>query len=388
MTLISFAPRHRYRSIVPLLTGGAIVFATTAAIAADGPAESFYQGRQISLVVGSAPGGGYDTYSRLLARHYHRHIPGDPNIVVQNMAGASGARALNYIYNVAPRDGSAIGIGQRATLVEPVYGSGPVKLDARKLSWIGGLNTEWSVGIVWHESGLTSLEDARQREFPVSASGASSDGYIYAAVLNNVLGTRFKIISGYSGTAEEQLAMERGEVAGRIGWAWGSIQSTAGDLVEEGLLKTVVLLAPERQTGFDAPLARDYAASDEQREILDFVFAPQLLGRPYFGPPGVPQARLATLREAFAETVQEAAFLRDAEKQKLEIQYVPAASLAALVERLYATPPEIIEKAKAARQYKGADGKLKAHLAPAAPATQTAERAGSRPLATPSDRSR
>src|SRR5690348_6954836 len=153
------------------------------------------------------------------------------------MAGASGVRALNYLANVANRDGSVIGIGQRASLIEPIYGDGPVKLDARKLSWIGGLNTEWSVGIVWHNSGLNGLEDARQREFPVSASGASSDGYIYAAVLNNVLGTRFKIIAGYPGTAEEQLAMERGEVAGRIGWAWGSIKATAGDLVEKGQLK-------------------------------------------------------------------------------------------------------------------------------------------------------
>jgi hypothetical protein len=138
----------------------------------------------------------------------------------------------------------------------------------------------------------------------VSASGASSDGYVYAAVLNNVLGTRFKIISGYSGTAEEQLAMERGEVAGRIGWAWGSIKSTAGDLVDKGLLKTVVLLAPQRQPGFDVPLARDYAETEEQRQVLDFVFAPQLLGRPYFGPPDVPEARLTALREGVSWTAR------------------------------------------------------------------------------------
>ena len=323
-------------------------------------AAAFYHGRQVSLIVGSAPGGGYDSYSRLLVRHYERHLAGQPTLIVQNMVGASGVRALNFLANIASRDGSVIGIGQRASLVEPVYGGDQVKLDARKLSWIGGLNTEWSVGIVWHKSGLNSLEDARQIPFPVSASGASSDGYIYAAVLNNVLGTKFKIISGYSGTAEEQLAMERGEVAGRIGWAWGSIKATAGDLVDKGHLKTIVLLAPERQPGFDAPLARDYATTDQQRQILDFVFAPQLLGRPYFGPPDVPASRLAALRDGFVATVHDPQFLADAARQKLDIQYVPAEDLAALVERLYATPPSAIAQAKAAREYKAVEGKARA----------------------------
>ena len=375
MSSVLFSYRRRLRRFA-LVTGSAALSLVTLPAAAAGSAdnaESFYKGSQISLIVGSAPGGGYDTYSRLLARHYNQHLVGHPNIVVQNMAGASGVRALNYLANIANRDGSVIGIGQRASLVEPIYGDGPVKLDARKLSWIGGLNTEWSVGIVWHKSGLNSLDDARQHEFPVSASGASSDGYIYAAVLNNVLGTKFKINAGYPGTAEEQLAMERGEVAGRIGWAWGSIKATAGDLVDKGLLKTAVLLAPEKQPGFDAPLARDYAQTEEQREILDFVFAPQLLGRPYFGPPGVPDNRIAALREGFAATVQDPKFLADAEKQKLDIQYVPAETLAELIDHLYATPPDIIAKAKVAREYRGADGKLRASRSLGDGSSQTAK---------------
>ena len=373
MSSFLFSSRHRLRRLA-LVTGGAVLSLVSLPAVASDSAEGFYKGNQISLIVGSAPGGGYDSYSRLLARHYSQHLVGHPNIVVQNMAGASGVRALNYLANVANRDGSVIGIGQRASLVEPIYGDGPVKLDARKLSWIGGLNTEWSVGIVWHTAGLNALDDARQREFPVSASGASSDGYIYAAVLNNVLGTKFKIIAGYPGTAEEQLAMERGEVAGRIGWAWGSIKATAGDLVDKGQLKPVVVLATEKQAGLDAALARDYAETEEQREILDFVFAPQLLGRPYFGPPGVPDNRVAALREGFAATVHDAKFLADAEKQKLDIQYVPAEQLAQLVDQLYATPPDIIAKAKAAREYRGADGKLKASRNGDFGASQTAKR--------------
>jgi tripartite-type tricarboxylate transporter receptor subunit TctC len=372
---ILLSPRHRLRRSAVAAIG--VLFLTpfyAHAAEPTGSAETFYKGRQISLIVGSAPGGGYDAYSRLLARHYAGHIAGRPDIVVQNMNGASGVRAVNYLYNVAARDGSVIAIGQRATLIEPVYGSEQVKIDARKLSWIGGLNTEWSVGVGWHESGLNSLADAREHDFPVSASGATSDGYIYAAVLNNVLGTRFKIIGGYPGNSEEQLAMERGEVAGRIGWAWGSIKATAGDLLEKGLIKPVVLLAPAKQAGFDVPLARDFARTDEDRQILDFVFAPQLLGRPYFGPPDVPADRLATLRDGFAATVQDPAFVADAAKQKLDIQYVPAQDLADLVDRLYATPPAVIAQAKAARANKGADGKLKAARSPNGSATQTATR--------------
>lgn len=356
-TLSSY--RRRLRRIALITGSAALSLVTLPAIAADS-AESFYKGNQISLIVGSAPGGGYDAYSRLLARHYDQHIPGQPNIVVQNMSGASGVRALNFLYNVAPRDGSAIAVGQRATLVEPIYGSEQVKIDPRKLSWLGGLTTEWSLGVAWHKSGLNSLEDARRREFPVSASGATSDGYIYAAVLNNVLGTKFKIISGYPGNAEEQLAMERGEVAGRIGWAWGSIKSTASDQIEKGLIKPVVLLALSKQPGFTAPLARDYADNEEERQILDFVFAPQVLGRPYFGPRGVPENRLAALRQAFAATVNDPKFLADAEKQKLDTQYVPAEQLADLIDQLYATSPEVIAKARVAREYRGVDGKLKA----------------------------
>jgi tripartite-type tricarboxylate transporter receptor subunit TctC len=269
------------------------------------------------------------------------------------MPGASGVRAVNYLYNIAPRDGATVGIGQRATLVEPVFGSDQVKIDPRKLSWLGGLNTEWSVGIANPASGLTSIAAARQRDFPVSSSGAASDGSIYAAILNNVLGTRFKIITGYPGTAEEQLAMERGEVAGRVGWAWGSIQSTARDKLESGALKPFVLLSPTPLPGIDAPLARDFATSDEDRAVLDFAFAPQLFGRPFFGPPGVPADRLATLQKAFADTAADPAFLEEAERLRLDISYVPPQDLQALAERLYATPPHIVDRARRARQGHG-----------------------------------
>lgn len=315
--------------------------------------EAFYKAHPVTLIVGSSPGGGYDAYTRLLSRHIGRHIPGNPSIVVQNMPGASGVRSINYVYNIAPRDGSVFSIGTRSTLVEPIFGSEQTKIDARRLSWIGGLNTEWSVGISWHASGLNSIADARAREFPVSSSGVSSDGFIYAAILNNVLGTKFRIITGYPGTAEEQMAMQRGEVAGRVGWAWGSIQSTARDLLDKGQLKPFVLLAPQAQPGLDIPLARDFAATDEDRAVLDFAFAPQLFGRPFFAPPDIPADRHAALKQAFEDTTRDSAFLEEAARLKLDIAYVAPAELQDLAERLYATPKKIVERTKQARQASG-----------------------------------
>jgi tripartite-type tricarboxylate transporter receptor subunit TctC len=316
-------------------------------------ATDFYKDKQISIIVGSAAGGGYDAYSRLLARHLGRHIPGVPTLIVQNMDGASGVRAANHVYNVAPRDGTVIATVQRATLIEPVYGGDKLKIDARRLSWLGSLTTEWSAAIAGGQSGLHSLEDALKAEFAVGASGATSDAYIYAAVLNNLVGTKFKIVNGYQGSQEQTLAMQRGEIAGRIGWAWGAVKSTAADQVTRGDIKPIAWLATEKKYGLDLPLARDYAQTDEARQILDFIFAPQEIGRPYFGPPDIPAPQLAILRKAVADLAADPVFLAEADKLKLDIDFVEAEGLAALIDRIYATPKDIVEKSLAAREYGG-----------------------------------
>lgn len=217
---------------------------------------------------------------------------------------------------------------------------------------MGSLTTEWSAAIVGGQSGLNDLADAQKAIFPVGASGATTDAYIYAAVLNNLIGTKFKIINGYKGSQEQTLAMQRGEIAGRIGWAWGAVKSTAADQVARGEIKPIAWLATEKKYGLDLPLARDYAQTDEAKQILDFIFAPQEIGRPYFGPPDVPTARLAVLREAVARTAADPAFLAEAGKQQLDIDFIDADRLAALIERLYATPRAIIEKSLAAREYR------------------------------------
>lgn len=335
----------RKLAIITMSLAGGIAFPV-----ASQTVEQFYAGKQINLVISTAPGGGVDAYSRLLARHFSRHIPGQPTIVAQNMPGASGVKAANYLYNLAPRDGSVIGHVQRGTLIEPVFGNRELKFDASKVSWIGSLNTEWSVAIAGGDSGLNSLADALHKEFPVAAEGPTASDHIYASVLNGVLGTRFKIISGYKGKAEERFAIEQGEVAGLIGWAWSSVRSTAWQQVQSGQIKVIAFLAPEKRPGFeDVPTVYDFAKTNEDRQVLDFTFGPQVLGRPHFAPPGIPAERLTALRRAFDETMKDPAFLADAQKGQFDLDPFGGEEIEKRVKALYATPPAVIERAKAAR---------------------------------------
>jgi tripartite-type tricarboxylate transporter receptor subunit TctC len=318
---------------------------------ADESAESFYSRTPLTLIVSTAAGGGVDAYSRLLGRHLGRHIPGNPKIVVQNMPGAAGLKAAHFLYNIAAKDGSVIGHVQRGVLVEPLFGKSEINFDATKVSWIGSLNTEWAIGISGGKSGLDRLENAFTKEFPVAAEGPTASDYIYTSVLNSVLGTRFKIVSGYSGKPEELLAIERGEVAGLMGWAASSAQALVQQKIDAGELKVIASFAPERRPGFEnVPTVYEYAKSDEDRQVLDFMFGPQVLGRPHFAPPGVPVDRLAALRRAFDATMKDEAFLADAKKAGMDLDPFSGEEIEARIRALYATPQAIVERGIAARQ--------------------------------------
>ena len=313
--------------------------------------ETFYSQTPLTLIVSTAVGGGVDAYSRLLARHLGRHVPGNPKIVVQNMPGAAGLKAAHFLYNVAAKDGSVIGHVQRGVLVEPLFGKAEINFDATKVNWIGSLNTEWAIGIASGKSGLKSLEDAFRQEFPVAAEGPTASDYIYTSVLNGVLGTKFKIVSGYSGKPEELLAIERGEVAGLMGWAASSAQALVQQKIDAGELKVVASFAPARRPGYEnVPSVYEYAKSDEDRQVLDFMFGPQVFGRPHFAPPGVPADRVAALRRAFDATMKDAAFLAEAKKSGMDLDPFSGEEIEARIRALYATPPGIIERGIAARQ--------------------------------------
>lgn len=320
-------------------------------VRAEDSVESFYSRTPLTLIVSTAVGGGVDAYSRLLGRHLGRHIPGNPKIVVQNMPGAAGLKAAHFLYNIAAKDGSVIGHVQRGVLVEPLFGKSEINFDASKVAWIGSLNTEWAIGISGGKSGLTSLEDAFRTEFPVAAEGPTASDYIYTSVLNSVLGTRFKIVSGYSGKPEELLAIERGEVAGLMGWAASSAQALVQQKIDAGDLKVIASFAPERRPGFEnVPTVYEYAKSEEDRQVLDFMFGPQVLGRPHFAPPGAPADRIAALRRAFDATMKDEAFLADAKKSGMDLDPFSGEEIEARIRALYATPPAIIERGIAARQ--------------------------------------
>jgi tripartite-type tricarboxylate transporter receptor subunit TctC len=333
-----------------VLAGVLGVILTGAAVANES-VESFYGRTPVTLIVSTAAGGGVDAYSRLLARHLGRHIPGNPRIVVQNMPGAAGLKAAHHLYNLAARDGSVIGHVQRGVLVEPLFGKSEINFDATKVAWIGSLNTEWAIGIAGGKSGLSSIDDALRREFPVAAEGPTASDYIYTSVLNSVLGTRFRIVSGYSGKPEELLAIERGEVAGLIGWAASSAQALVQQKIDAGELKVIVSFAPERRPGFETvPTVYEYAKSGEDRQVLDFMFGPQVLGRPHFVPPGVPAERVEALRRAFDATMKDDVFLADARKSGMDLDPFSGAEIAKRIQALYATPQVIVDRGIAARQ--------------------------------------
>jgi tripartite-type tricarboxylate transporter receptor subunit TctC len=321
---------------------------------AEESVEAFYKGKTLNFVVALAAGGGYDQYARTLARHLDRHIPGKPTVVVQNMTGAAGMRATNWMYTVAPRDGLTIGITQRSVLVEPLYGTKEATFDPTKFSWIARLNEEAFIAVTWKDRGLDSLKDAQNREFPVAADGPASDDYTWPAVLNQVIGTKFKIISGYKGKAEERLSVRRGETHGLIGWSWGALQTSEWEDYKAGNWQIIAHLGKGKHPEFEAPSVYDYAKTKEATDALDFLVGTLVLGRPVFAPPQIPSDREAALRAAFDATMKDPLFLAEAERQKLEISPAPGAELAQRVNALYRTPADIVERAQAARKLAGA----------------------------------
>jgi tripartite-type tricarboxylate transporter receptor subunit TctC len=313
------------------------------------PAADFYKGKQIDLYIGYSTGGGYDVYARLLARHLAKHIPGNPVIVPKNMEGAGSLRLANWLYRVAPKDGTAFGTLGRGIPFDPLMGGKGAQFKATEFGWIGSANDEVSLCVAWGKTGITRFEDLYSREMIVGGTGATADTDLFPKVVNGVFGTKMRVISGYPGGNDITLAMQRGEVQGRCGWSWSSIKATHQDWVKDGTLKLLVQLSLEKHPDLpNVPLIMDLVRTGEQRAVLRLVFARQVIGRPYLAPPGVPAARLALLRKAFMDTMNDPDFLAEAEKLKLEITPVPGEKVEQLVAEIYRTPPDIVSKALAA----------------------------------------
>ena len=329
-------------------TGGALIALAASSIAhAQGPAD-FYKGKTLELQIGYSSGGGYDLYARLIARHLGKHMPGHPQVVPKNMAGAGGMRLANWLNSAAPKDGTVVGAVSRAMAFEPLLGNKAAQYDGTKFNWIGSANDEVSVCVAWHTSGVTSYEDVLTRELAVGSGGVADDTYQFPAVLNGMLGTRFKMVTGYPGGNEINLAMERNEVQGRCGFPWSTVKATRQSWVDEKKINLLMQFSLAKHADLPGvPLVVDLAKNDEQRQVLKLIFSRQVMGRPYAAPPGVPKDRADALRKAFMATMTDPEFLAEIEKAKLEITPVAGDKLERLVLDMYQTPPVVAEKAAA-----------------------------------------
>jgi tripartite-type tricarboxylate transporter receptor subunit TctC len=311
--------------------------------------SDFYKGKSVEMHIAYTAGGGYDIYARILSRHMRNHIPGKPTIIPKNAPGAGGLRLVNWVYSAAPKDGTIIAAFGRTTPFEPLIGnSSAVQFDPVKFNYVGSANNEVSVCAVWHTTGITRFEDALKKEVKVGGSGPGGDTDVFPPVLNGMFGTKFKLITGYPGGNDVDLAIERGEVDGRCGWSWSSIVSGRSNWLKEKKLNILMQLALTKHPDLpDTPFIMDLAKSDEQRQMLRLVFASQTLGRPYLTAPSVPKDRVAALRKAFDDTMKDPLFQEEAAAAKLELNPVSGDEVQQLVEDVFTTPKPIVEKVRA-----------------------------------------
>jgi tripartite-type tricarboxylate transporter receptor subunit TctC len=308
--------------------------------------SEFYRGKQITLVTSASVGGGYDQYARLLARHMQRHIPGEPAIVVQNMVGAEGLRAANYLYNVAAQDGTVIGGLSRNTGLARFYdfNNAGIKFDARKFHWLGSPQQEIGLFILSTKAGLSGLADLKTRDVTVSSTAHNSPSTVYSRILNATIGTKLKPIEGYDGSQACLMAVERGEVDAHVsGGSSAPFRARIMPWLAKGDAKVIMQMGMKRDPAFpDVPTAIEVETAPADKQMFEIAFAEQVMGRPFVLPPGVPADRIAALRAAFDATMKDVQFLDDAKMQKAEIDPVSGQAINALLDRVYAAPPDLV----------------------------------------------
>tara|TARA_R110002051_G_scaffold324519_1_gene422128 strand:- start:4357 stop:5385 length:1029 start_codon:yes stop_codon:yes gene_type:complete len=304
--------------------------------------EDFYSGKTIDMIIGYSPGGGYDSYARLVAEHLSAFIPGNPEIIARNMPGASSRIAAEYVYNVAPQDGTVLATADQSLSVAQAMGDDSLTLDASGFGYVGSPAMDNNVLITWHDSGIETIDQARENPVPVGATGGSTSSQ-YPTIMNELLGTQFDIISGYPGGSDINLAMEQGEVAGRGSVNWASLGPLGW--YEEGMINVLVQIGLQKQAELpDVPLLYELAENEDDEQLLRLLSAPTAIGRPIFTTPNVPEERLAALRDAFDQMVQDPDFLAAAETQGLSITPVSGQTLQETVDEIIATRPEIAER--------------------------------------------
>ena len=318
---------------------------------------SFFGGKQVEIVIGTTPGGGYDTYGRLVARHMGSYIPGKPTLIAKNMPGAGSIKATGYIYNVAPKDGTSIGAVFPGAIIEPLLGNiSQVQHDSTKLIYLGSANNEVFICIGRSDAPAQKFEDALSKEMILGASATGGSTRDFPALLNNVLGTKFSIVSGYPGSKEITLAIERNEVHGACGYGWSSLISQNADLLNSGKVRVLAQETMRSHPTLDkmgVPLTVSFAKTDEQKQILELVYGQLVFGRPFVLPPGVASERVAALRRAFDATLKDKTLMAEAAKSQIDVDAVTGEDVEKVVTKMFATPAAIVERTKQALIYTG-----------------------------------
>jgi tripartite-type tricarboxylate transporter receptor subunit TctC len=315
--------------------------------AAAEPIADFYSGKTVQMLIGFSPGGGYDIYGRTLARHLGRHIPGNPKMVPQNMPGAGSLKVVNYLYGVAPKDGTALAHFAPGVMFEPLLGHADgAQFEATKFNWLGSASREASVCAFMTSAGIKTWQDMRTKSYVIGASGGGAESDVFPTVLRNMFHLPLKIVTGYPGGTEITLAMERHEVDGRCGWSWTSLLSRSKALLDSHQLDVVLQIALEKTKDLpNVPLIVDVTDNAEQKAALKLIVARQSIARPFAAPPGIPPDRARALREAFDATMKDPEFIAEAKSQNLDVDPVTGTEVEKLIREVYASSPAAVQLA-------------------------------------------
>ncbi len=318
--------------------------------------ENFFSGKQITMYIGYSAGGGYDAYGRIVARHITRHIPGNPRAIAKNYTGAGGIRLLNALYNVFPQDGTNLGMVGRNVISQPLFGNKQAKFDGGKFKWLGSANQEYSLCVFWSEAGIHSIQDALAKRPTMGGLSIGSTIDVHTLLVNNLLGGKFKLITGYPGGADINLAMQRKEVDGRCGWSWSSIKATAADWIRDKKVNLTLQYAMKRHPELpNVPLISELVTDKKMSDALYVHLSAQVYGRPFVVGPNVPKERYEALRAAFWKTMKDPEFLADAKKRRIEIDPATGEEVQKLIDRVYSMPRDVLDLADKIGTSKGTE---------------------------------
>ena len=332
--------------------GGALALVVLAGLACAAGVEDFYKGRNVTLVIGYSVGGGYDAYARLLGRYFGKHIPGNPAIVPEQMTGAGSLRSANFIYSVAAKDGSVFGTFSRSMGISPLVDK--AEFDSRKFTWLGSVTDDNTTCVTWNTSPIKNWDDFLTKPSKFGGEGAGADPDVWTLLYKNVFGAKLKLVTGYPGTNDIALAMERGEVDGLCGMSWSTIKTRHPEWLTSHSVNIIVQAALKKEPEIAAvPLATDLAKTPEQLQIIKLLLVSQAMARPFAAPPGIPADRKAALISAFDATMKDADFLAEAQKLSFDVRPVNATAIDAMLVEVYQTPKDVIARATKAISSEG-----------------------------------